>query len=162
MTEKERKGTTSTSSATASPDPTAPFVQPSQQQYYGTFQGVACYTQPPPQPAVGFPHPAPPPGAAVPSAYFTRGYQTVPGYAIAEGRPFREPRLPCCGIGVGWLLFIVGFFFAAIPWYVGALILLCGRVDYREKPGLVACMVASILAVIAIVFGATNGYDDIW
>uniref|UniRef100_A0A803MIW8 Uncharacterized protein n=1 Tax=Chenopodium quinoa TaxID=63459 RepID=A0A803MIW8_CHEQI len=57
--------------------------------------------------------------------------------------------------------FISGFLFAALPWYVGAMILLCGRVDYREKPGLVACMVASILSVIAIVFGVTNG-DDFW
>lgn len=30
----------------------------------------------------------------------------VPGYAVAEGRPVtvREGRLPCCGIGIGWLL----------------------------------------------------------
>lgn len=26
------------------------------------------------------------------------------GYAVAEGRPVRESRLPCCGIGVGWFL----------------------------------------------------------
>ena len=38
--------------------------------------------------------------------------------------------------------FIVGFFLAAIPWYVGAFILLCVRVDYREKPGYVACTIA--------------------
>ncbi|XP_021763911.1 60S ribosomal protein L18a-like protein [Chenopodium quinoa] len=161
MTEKDRKGTTSTSGATAPPDPSPPLVQPEQQPYYGTFQGVACFTQPPPQPVIGFPQPAPPPGATILSNYYARGYQTVPGYVIAEGRPLREPRLPCCGIGIGWMLFISGFLFAALPWYVGAMILLCGRVDYREKPGLVACMVASILSVIAIVFGVTNG-DDFW
>lgn len=26
------------------------------------------------------------------------------GYAVVEGRPVRERRLPCCGIGIGWLL----------------------------------------------------------
>ena len=38
--------------------------------------------------------------------------------------------------------FIIGFFLAAIPWYVGALILLCSRIDYREKPGFIACTIA--------------------
>jgi hypothetical protein len=39
--------------------------------------------------------------------------------------------------------FIAGFFLAAIPWYVGAFILICVRVhDYREKPGYVACTIA--------------------
>ncbi|GFS43170.1 ribosomal protein L18ae/LX family protein [Actinidia rufa] len=38
--------------------------------------------------------------------------------------------------------FLVGFFLGAIPWYIGAFILLCVRVDYREKPGLIACMIA--------------------
>lgn len=38
--------------------------------------------------------------------------------------------------------FLTGFFLGAIPWYIGALILLFARVDYREKPGLVACMIA--------------------
>lgn len=156
MSENERKGITG--AAGGSTDQTPPFCQA--QQYYGTFQGVPQYNQPPPQPAVGFPQPAPPPGATNPPYYYAHGYQTVPGYAVAEGRPLREPRLPCCGIGIGWFLFISGFFFAFIPWYVGALILLCVRVDYREKPGLVACMVASVLAVIAVVFGVTKGTDS--
>ncbi|KAL5997533.1 hypothetical protein ACLOJK_008463 [Asimina triloba] len=167
---------------------------------YGTFQGY-------PQPAIGFPQPAPPPGAvgsAPPYYPPAHGYQAVPGTrsasplsiyakggiaicsrrmplnptdpagtgrirsifatlmvwkcaAVAEGRPMREPRLPCCGIGLGWFLyaaeiseellgfqfmFIIGFFLAAIPWYVGALIVLCSRVDYREKPGFIACTIA--------------------
>lgn len=38
--------------------------------------------------------------------------------------------------------FIVGFFLGAIPWYVGAFLLCCSRVDYREKPGYVACVAA--------------------
>ncbi|CAL5393746.1 unnamed protein product [Camellia sinensis] len=81
---------------------------------------------------------APPPG------YYAHGYQAVPGYAVAKGRPVRERRLPCCGFGFAWFLFIIGFFLAAIPWYVGAIILLCVRsVDHREKPGYIACTVAA-------------------
>lgn len=30
--------------------------------------------------------------------------QIFSGYAVAEGRPIRESRLPCCGIGFGWFL----------------------------------------------------------
>ncbi|KAJ8755687.1 hypothetical protein K2173_022616 [Erythroxylum novogranatense] len=139
------------------------------QHQYGTFQGVANY--PPPQsPVIGFPQPAPPPGAAQPSApppppgqfpnYYAQGYQTVPGYAVAEGTPARQRRLPCCGIGVGWFMFIIGFFLGAIPWYVGLFVLLCARVDPREKPGYIACTIAAVLATIAIIIGATRGAHD--
>ncbi|KAB1216166.1 60S ribosomal protein L18a-like protein [Morella rubra] len=136
------------------------------QQYepqYGTFQGVLNYPPPPHPPVIGLPQPAPPPGATQPSAppaYYAQGYETVPGYAVAEGRPVRERRLPCCGIGVGWFLFIIGFFLAAIPWYVGALFLICSRIDYREKPGYIACTVAAILATLAVILGVTKGADD--
>nr|DAD37504.1 TPA_asm: hypothetical protein HUJ06_008145 [Nelumbo nucifera] len=105
-----------------------------QQQYYGTFQGVPNYSQPAmgfPQPvpppgasapsaplyhdssASPYHGPSAPPyhGPSAPPyhlppapAYYAHGYQTVPGYAIAEGRPIRERRLPCCGIGCGWFL----------------------------------------------------------
>ncbi|KAJ0044380.1 hypothetical protein Pint_04886 [Pistacia integerrima] len=127
---------------------------------YGTFQGVANYPPPPP-PAIGFPQPVPPPGAAEPSApYYPHGYQTVQGYAVAEGRPVRERRLPCCGIGVGWFLFIIGFFLGAIPWYVGLFVLLCARIDPREKPGYIACTIAAVLATIAIILGVSKGADD--
>ncbi|XP_075092173.1 uncharacterized protein LOC107764390 isoform X1 [Nicotiana tabacum] len=65
---------------------------------YGTFQA-------PPQPVVGFPQPVPPPGAFEPSPeYYARAYQVVPGYVVDERGPVREPRLPCCGIGLGWFL----------------------------------------------------------
>ncbi|CAL9119308.1 unnamed protein product [Musa textilis] len=137
---------------------------------YGTFSGAHDYAQP----AIGFPQPVPPPGltAAHPPPppppqqsgppYYAHGYQAVPGYApVVEGRPLRLPRLPCCGLGIGWLLFIIGFFLAAIPWYVGAFILLCARIDYREKPGLVACTIAAVLAAIAAIIGATKG-ADVW
>ncbi|XP_043700402.1 uncharacterized protein LOC122651144 [Telopea speciosissima] len=74
-------------------------------------------------------------------------------YAVAEVRPVRERHLPCCGIGIGWLFFISGFFLAAIPWYVGAIILLCVRsVDYREKPGLIACTVANLFVAEMVTF----------
>ncbi|XP_075092181.1 large ribosomal subunit protein eL20z isoform X2 [Nicotiana tabacum] len=136
---------------------------------YGTFQA-------PPQPVVGFPQPVPPPGAFEPSPeYYARAYQVVPGYVVDERGPVREPRLPCCGIGLGWFLFITGFFLVAIPWYVAAFILLCTRsVDHREKPGYVTCTIAqaykvmvynitlqviietAVLATIAIVFGLTR------
>ncbi|XP_043707780.1 60S ribosomal protein L18a-like protein [Telopea speciosissima] len=137
--------------------------QQHQQHHYGTFQGVPGYPPLEPQPAMGFPQPVPPPGVGSPSAppYYAHGYQAVPDYAVAEGRPVREPRLPCCGIGIGWLFFISGFFLAAIPWYVGAIILLCvRRVDYREKPGLIACTVGAFLAIIAIIIGVTKGTHE--
>ncbi|KAL1537982.1 60S ribosomal protein L18a-like protein [Salvia divinorum] len=125
---------------------------------YGTFQGVANH---PPPPAMGFPQPVPPPGVsgAPPpqSHYYAHGYQAVPGYAaVATGRPVREQRLPCCGIGLGWFLFIIGFFLAGIPWYVAALLLICSRVDPREKPGYVACTIAAVMAAFAVVFGLTR------
>ncbi|CAA6661338.1 unnamed protein product [Spirodela intermedia] len=89
------------------------------------------------------------------SPYYPHGYQTV--QAVAEGHPVREPRLPCCGVGLGWFLFIIGFFLVAIPWYMGAFLLFCSMVDRREKPGYVACTIAAVLATVAIVVGATNG-----
>ncbi|XP_020265153.1 60S ribosomal protein L18a-like protein isoform X2 [Asparagus officinalis] len=123
------------------------------QQYYGTFQQVPGSYYPPPP--AGIPQPVPPPPSAgngqppiapysAPYCY-ANGYQPIPVYnGVAEGRPLtvRMQRLPCCGLGIGWFLFIIGFFLAAIPWYVGAFILLCVRVDYREKPGFAACTIA--------------------
>ncbi|KAF8408905.1 hypothetical protein HHK36_004975 [Tetracentron sinense] len=136
------------------------FVGDQHQHHYGTFQGVPISSQP----AIGFPQPIPPPGATAPPIppphYHAHGYQGVPGYAIAEGQPIRERRLPCCGIGMGWFLFIIGFFLAAIPWYVAAFILLCARIDYREKPGYIACTIAAILAAVAVILGVTKGADD--
>lgn len=145
------------------PSQSQPFPVPPPQ--YGTFLGVSNFPppNPGPYPTVGFPHPVPPPGSdpsAPPPPYYPHGYQAFPGYAVAEGRPVRERRLGCCGIGCGWCLFIMGFFLAAIPWYVGAIIMLCSRVDYREKPGFIACIVAAVVATVAIVLGATNVADD--
>ncbi|XP_073056129.1 large ribosomal subunit protein eL20z-like [Primulina eburnea] len=139
-------------------NPSAP-PPPPPNYYYGTFQGVANYQPPPPssQPVIGFPQPTHPPGfSGGPPQYYHHGYQIVPGYAVVTGRPFREERLPCCGIGIGWFLFISGFFLGTIPWYIGALLLLCVRLDYREKAGLVACTLAAILASIAVTLGVTR------
>ncbi|XP_055820089.1 60S ribosomal protein L18a-like protein [Solanum dulcamara] len=127
--------------------------------YYGTFQGVANYQIPPSQsqPVFGFPQPIPPPGvSAVPPCYYPHDYQTVQGYAVAEGRPIREHRLPCCGMGIGWFLFVIGFFLGAIPWYIGAFLLLCARLDYREKPGFIACTLAATLALVAVTLGVAK------
>lgn len=58
---------------------------PSQPPQYGTFQGVANYPPPQPQPVTGFPQPVPPRGATEPSAppppppYYADSYQTVQG-----------------------------------------------------------------------------------
>lgn len=53
------------------------------QNYYGTFQGVANYYPPfpqaPPQPAVGLPQPIAPPGTAGHPQLYGHGYQTVTG-----------------------------------------------------------------------------------
>ncbi|KAE8713002.1 60S ribosomal protein L18a-like isoform X1 [Hibiscus syriacus] len=131
-----------------------------QQNQYGTFQGVANYPPPrPPRPqqpqqhrgSMGLPQPSPPPSIPTPQ-YYQQGYQTVPGYAVADGRPVRD-ELPCCGIGVGWFLFIIGFFLGAVPWYAGFIILAFSRIDYREKPGYIACSIGAFLATIALLVG---------
>jgi hypothetical protein len=54
-------------------------------------------------------------------------------------------------------LFIIGFLLGAIPWYVGVFILVCARIDPREKPGYVACTIAAVVATITIVFGVMGG-----
>ncbi|KAK1666294.1 hypothetical protein QYE76_054453 [Lolium multiflorum] len=170
-------------SASASASGFAPSAPPYPQQHqYGTFGPPSASGQFQ-QPAVGVPQPAPPHGfqnyqpppqasyavyppqqaysAAAP--YYGQGYQAVQGYIpVVEGRPVRMRRLPCCGLGMGWFLFIIGFFFAAIPWYVGAFVLICVRVhDYREKPGYVACTIAASLAALAMLLGATKG-AEVW
>ncbi|KAL9224881.1 hypothetical protein vseg_000868 [Gypsophila vaccaria] len=156
---EEPKGLTGAPTSNTFGESTTPLSQQQHNHHYGTFQGVACYSQPPPRDhtVIGFPSPTVTVTSTPPSSYYyPHGYQAV----TADVRPLRESSLCCCGIGLGWLLFIAGFFFAAIPWYIGALVLLCGRVDYREKPGLVACMIATVLTMIVIVFGVTRGTES--
>lgn len=43
-------------------------------------------------------------GCLYPSSALMLLLVVVQGYAILEGRPFQEARLPCCGIGMGWFL----------------------------------------------------------
>ncbi|GMN67005.1 hypothetical protein TIFTF001_036081 [Ficus carica] len=97
-------------------------------QYYGTFQGVANSYHPPPQlppphPVLGFPQPSPPPGATghprYPHLHYQHAYQTVPGYAVVEGHPVREDRLPCCGLGMGWFLACLGGHLETEFWRLG-------------------------------------------
>ncbi|KAI3525250.1 hypothetical protein L1887_03925 [Cichorium endivia] len=115
---------------------------------YGTFQEVHYY--PPPPPVIGYPQPVPSPVASCgPSVKpHVHGYQAVPVSAVAEGIPVSERRLPFCGIGIGWFLFIVGFFLAAIPWYVGAF-MLCSRSNKRKQSGCLACLIAAIFGTVA-------------
>nr|XP_009389994.2 PREDICTED: 60S ribosomal protein L18a-like protein isoform X2 [Musa acuminata subsp. malaccensis] len=98
-----------------------------------------------------------------PTPQTTSGYHVIPvGYqshlypTFVDGIPMamRDPPLPFCGIGIGWALFVSGFFLASIPWYVGVFILLFVATDYREKPRLVACTVAAVLALIPLILNA--------
>ncbi|CAM8999378.1 unnamed protein product [Rhodiola kirilowii] len=75
----------------------------------------------------------------------------VSGIEVVEGIPVREP-LPCCGLGFGWTLFILGFFIT-IPWYIGAVLLIyvIRKKDYREKPGCIACLVGAVIITIIII-----------
>ncbi|KAM7260664.1 hypothetical protein ACFE04_011337 [Oxalis oulophora] len=116
---------------------------------------------PPPQGVPNYPPPYPP-AQPIPPPGFSGPPPVIPGYVVAQGTTFEEPRLPCCGIGVGWFLFILGFFLGVIPWYIGFLMLLCGRnMDYREKPGFIACTVGAIVSAIIITIGATKG-ANVW
>ncbi|KAH1217742.1 60S ribosomal protein L18a-like protein [Glycine max] len=130
--------------------------------YYVTFQGVANHFPPQHQ------HPQ------APSAnyYQRQGYHVFPVYAVAEGRPVRERRLPCCGLGLVIVIFyddindcnfiyiarfIIGWFIGGVPWYVGTFILMFVQMDCREEPGLIACTVASFVTVIVVALGITQG-----
>ncbi|KAI8552337.1 hypothetical protein RHMOL_Rhmol06G0258800 [Rhododendron molle] len=137
------------------------------QQAIGSFQGVADY---PPKPVVGNPQPGPPPVATYSSApppppqFYAYGNQAGPGpgYPVYEAKPaVREhDPLPCCGLGLGWLLFILGFILGIIPWYVGAIMLFCvKRKDYnREKPGYIACAILAVIGTaLAIILVVTRG-----
>lgn len=55
--------------------------------------------------------------------------------------------LPCCGCGIGWFSFILGFVLP-LAWYCGAFLYLTNYYEYdpRERSGLAAS------AIIALVF----------
>ncbi|KAG0564985.1 hypothetical protein M758_8G150400 [Ceratodon purpureus] len=130
---------------------------------YGTFEGQQ-----------GFPQPSAPPLAGTYSNGGQQ-YPIVPGYPVLENYPgshrgsgsyqaaqypgpqaqtcyhechevtYHPRRLPFCGLGFGWFLFIMGFFIAVFPWYIGAGIFLFVRHDYRERTGLMACTIAALV-----------------
>ncbi|KQK07180.1 60S ribosomal protein L18a-like protein [Brachypodium distachyon] len=146
--QEARDPTSKLPSTSPSARPSAPPYQ--YQHHYGTFS-------PPP----------PPPPVAAAAAYRASvtgcGAQGVVAFPcnvqqqqqiFVEGLPVREPRLPFCGVGIGWTLFLLGFFIAAIPWYIGAFILFFVALDHREKPGLIACTIAGIFALVPF---ALNG-----
>ncbi|XP_013584014.1 60S ribosomal protein L18a-like protein isoform X2 [Brassica napus] len=131
-------------------------INQQQQYYYGTFQGVANYPPPAPPP---LPHQ---PIVTSPLLPPVHGYQTLQEYTVVEVRPVREHDVPCCGFGMGWFLFIMGFLFGGIPWYLGAVIILFTSVDHREKAGYVACSVASVVYLIAVMLGMAGNINIIW
>jgi len=115
------------------------MAQQGKEGYYGTFQGNQ-----------GMPQPVPP-------SYNQGGYsQSVPGYPIEDNphrRTYDSDPLPFCGLGFGWFLFILGFFIASVPWYVGAFIFFCLSYDHRETTGLTACAIA---ALVFMIFGGSQ------
>ncbi|CAN6201556.1 unnamed protein product, partial [Urochloa humidicola] len=126
-----------------SPSASAPNPLP-YHHHYGTF--------PPPS------QPPPTLGAAYHASQIGFGGQGVVAFPCAvqqqvfvEGVPVREPPLPFCGVGIGWFLFLLGFFLAAIPWYAGAFLLFFVALDHREKPGLIACTIAGIFALVPFI-----------
>ncbi|XP_058218056.1 large ribosomal subunit protein eL20z-like isoform X2 [Rhododendron vialii] len=130
--------------------------------------GVADY---PTKPVVGFPQSGPPPVATYSSApppppqFYADANQAGPGpgYPVSQAAPaVKEPdRLFCWGLGVGWFLFILGFFLGVIPWYVGAIMLLCIKdYDKREKPGFIACAIVAVIATIAIIVAVAILYHN--
>ncbi|CAL4963144.1 unnamed protein product [Urochloa decumbens] len=121
-----------------------PSALPYHHQHYGTF--------PPPS------QPPPVVGAAYQASPIGLGGQgvvafpcTVQQQVFVEGVPVREAPLPFCGLGIGWFLFLLGFFLAAIPWYAGAFLLFFIALDHREKPGLIACTIAGIFALVPFI-----------
>ncbi|XP_031093053.1 60S ribosomal protein L18a-like protein [Ipomoea triloba] len=72
---------------------------------------------------------------------------------LLGGAPDDRRPLPCCGCGTGWCMFISGFFLVAVPWYIAAFILICGKVGRREKPGYIASTIAAVGATGALIYG---------
>ncbi|KAK3132569.1 hypothetical protein QOZ80_6AG0524620 [Eleusine coracana subsp. coracana] len=141
--------TTTTKIPAPSPSPSAfaPTALPlPYNHHYGTF------SPPPPSqllPVVGAVYNASPTGFS--SQGVAAFASTVQQQVCVDGVPIREPPLPFCGIGIGWILFLLGFFLAAIPWYTGAFLLFFVALDHREKAGLIACTIAGIFALIPFI-----------
>ncbi|GBG75752.1 hypothetical protein CBR_g20998 [Chara braunii] len=80
-----------------------------------------------------------------------RSYASDGSYvALAEGEGGKYERiLPCCGCGIGWTLFLLGFL-VPVLWYVGGFLYLIfpGGLDRRERPGLAATAVAALVNLV--------------
>ncbi|XP_066352947.1 large ribosomal subunit protein eL20z-like isoform X2 [Miscanthus floridulus] len=142
---------TSSPSPSPSPSPSAPAANPLRYHHgYGTFPQPFQSSTPPVAGAAAY-HDY----HASPIGLGGQGFVAFPcavkQQVFVEGVPVREPPLPFCGVGVGWFLFLLGFFLAAIPWYAGAFLLFFVALDHREKPGLIACTVAGIFALVAFI-----------
>jgi hypothetical protein len=72
----------------------------------------------------------------------------------AEAQPYNvglyDRPLPCCGCGVGWCCFLMGFILPLF-WYYGTFLFLgqCQN-DPRERPGLAACAIAALVNTVAL------------
>ncbi|CAK9232724.1 unnamed protein product [Sphagnum troendelagicum] len=126
--------------------------------HYGTFQGPPPFVQQPQtaDPERGSYYP--------PIADYPRVAEGVPlsgNYGYHQGghherhrrrrccRHRQDPNgLPFCGLGYGWFLFLLGFVFIGVPWYVGTFIFCCLTHDYRERSGLAACAIAAIVVLL--------------
>ncbi|XP_051224073.1 large ribosomal subunit protein eL20z isoform X4 [Lolium perenne] len=107
---------------------------------------------PPTAPQMEMGKPVPGQGSAPPFEPAKAYPYPYPGQDTEAGvRGHGYDRLPCCGLGIGWVLFILGFIFGAIPWYAGALLLCFYKRDRREKPGFIACAVAAVIGTILII-----------
>ncbi|XP_066330375.1 large ribosomal subunit protein eL20z-like isoform X2 [Miscanthus floridulus] len=139
------------SSPSPSPSPWAPAANPLRYHHgYGTFPPPFQPTPPPVVGAACHDYHASPIGFGGGQG-FVAFPCAVQQQVFVEGVPVREPPLPFCGVGVGWFLFLLGFFLAAIPWYAGAFLLFFVALDHREKPGLIACTVAGIFALVPFI-----------
>ncbi|KAL9232493.1 hypothetical protein vseg_007601 [Gypsophila vaccaria] len=118
--------------------------------HYGTFLRF------PFAPAIGFPQPL------LPIRNYNSRFEPVPGKVIVGEPPvIAHHRLPCCGLGYGWFLFIIGFFMAGVPWYAAAIIFLCCEnacLDPREKRAYVCCTIFAVLGIITTILGVMS-YD---
>ncbi|KAG0582725.1 hypothetical protein M758_3G082100 [Ceratodon purpureus] len=72
----------------------------------------------------------------------------------AEAQPYvglYDRPLPCCGCGVGWCCFLMGFILPLF-WYYGTFLFLgqCQN-DPRERPGLAASAIAALVNTVALI-----------
>ncbi|XP_024541999.1 60S ribosomal protein L18a-like protein isoform X2 [Selaginella moellendorffii] len=75
-------------------------------------------------------------------------------YHLLRGRgdgDWDEP-LPCCGCGVGWCSFLLGFI-VPLFWYYGTFVFFFPRFqrDLRERPGFAACAIAALVFTVGLV-----------